>query len=151
MSFLEQAGKVAQKVGETTVKIAGEAKDATAVAIDKAKLKRQIRQEQASINKDLADIGKIYLRRHGDNPSEEYLPSIRSIKMSEKNIEVLNEKIVELNSVYTCQGCGAKLTRHQAFCKICGTRVEEENFVYDANFADNVDGAIAIIDQTDNV
>jgi hypothetical protein len=144
MGLLGQAGKFAQKAGETSLKLAGAGKDKAKLALDKAKLKKQIAQERASIDKDLADIGKIYLRRHGQNPSEEYLPSIRSIKMSEKNIETLNEKIAELESVYACKGCGAKLSKGQAFCKVCGTAVEEE--VYDETFANEVDAAITVID-----
>jgi hypothetical protein len=126
MSFLDNVGKYADKAGKTIVKTAGNAKESAKIAMDKAKLKRQINAEQGNISKDLMDIGRIVLKKYGTNPPEEFAPYITSIKSSERNIAVLNDKIAELDSATTCAQCGNKLKKGQTFCQVCGNRTQNE-------------------------
>jgi hypothetical protein len=125
MSVIDEAGKFAKKAGKKIVEVATDVKDNTKLAIEKSKYKKQIANEKQSIQRDLTEIGRLFLTNAENNEvPEEYQPIIRSIKTSEKNIEMLTEKIHELDNIYVCGGCGNKLKRGQKFCQICGTKSE---------------------------
>lgn len=138
MGFLEEAGKFVEKSGKKIVKLADETKDNANIAIEKGKIKRQITAEKANIEKDLAEIGKIFYRQNMQNPPEEYSAAFRSINVSEKNISALNLKLTNLDKETTCTGCGSKVKKEQKFCQVCGTRTTEIEVMDDINNEEDI-------------
>lgn len=111
---------VSKKVSNTAKSAAKKSGD----MIEISKLNKLIDAEEESIRKIWQEIGKVV---YTDYKAGEEIPlSAKAfcdgIRISEKKIDYMKLKILELKSLKRCPGCSEELDIQTAFCPKCGTK-----------------------------
>lgn len=112
-----------EKLGETIVNVG---KDATQKAKDLsgvAKLNLDIRAKEDYIQKQYAELGKIYYEAHKGDSSVAGSEHFELIEEAKEAIEKMRVEIMELKKTKKCPKCGAELAEDAEYCSSCGQKV----------------------------
>lgn len=113
------------KIGETIVN-AG--KDATQKAKDLsgvAKLNLDIRSKEDFIEKQYAELGKIYYQAHAGETDVDGAEHFELIKEALDAIDKMRIEIQELKGTKICPKCGAEVSDGAEYCSACGEKIPE--------------------------
>ncbi len=113
------------KIGETIVN-AG--KDATQKAKDlsgAAKLNLDIRSKEDFVEKQYAELGKIYYQAHQGESDVDGAEHFELIKEALDAIDKMRIEIQELKGTKVCPRCGAEVADDAGFCSACGEKIPE--------------------------
>lgn len=114
---------VLNKLGET---IATAGRDVSQIAKDlsgTAKLNIDIRAKEDFIQKQFAEIGKLYYGEHKDDITAEY-EQIEAINKAYAAIDQMKRELLEIKGAKQCPKCGAKMSDEAAFCSSCGAKLD---------------------------
>lgn len=124
MDIMESVKGLAEKVGDTFERGAKRVSEKSKKLAEKSKVKREIATLESEINKAYTDIGKKYVELHAAEPGEEYAESVDIIKNNTDRVEKFKQLLASMNEKQLCAGCGAVVSKDQAFCDKCGTKIE---------------------------
>ena len=95
-----------------------------------AKLKLDVKSKEDYVEKQYAELGRIYFEQHKDE--EEPAEAVKVIKEALAEIERMKTEILNLQGAAECPNCGARMPQGATFCSNCGTKMEEpEHFTGD--------------------
>lgn len=112
---------LSQKASETTAKAMQKAKEMS----DIAKLNSMISDEEANINTNYCQLGKLYVTMHPNDHEEEFTGMINSIAEAEEKIKNYRQQIQDIKGVVRCPQCGAEVQSGVAFCSSCGAPISK--------------------------
>ena len=110
---------ISKKASETTAKAIQQAK----ILSETAKLNGLISDEEAKINSNYLQIGKLYYAVHQQNPEEGFAPMLIAIAEAERKIQEYRQQIQQIRGVTRCANCGAEVAKGVAFCSTCGAAI----------------------------
>ncbi len=111
------------KLGET---IATAGRDVSQMAKDlsgTAKLNLDIRAKEDFIQKQYAEIGKMYYDAHKDDPETPY-EQILTINEAFAAIAQMKKELLEIKGAKQCPKCGAQMAEDAGFCSSCGAKLD---------------------------
>lgn len=112
-----------EKLGETLVSAgkdaAQKAKDLSGVA----KLNLDIKSKEDYVQKQYAELGRIYYEAHKDDTAPEGAEHVELITEALDAIEKMKLEIMELKGTRKCPKCGADLADDAEYCSSCGEKV----------------------------
>ncbi|MBR5133975.1 MAG: hypothetical protein IKV35_00075, partial [Clostridia bacterium] len=97
-----------------------------AMAAEIAKINEAVAIEEKKVEKAYLDIGKLYVALHASNYESDFKPMFTAISEAEKAVREARERIREIRGVVCCDKCGNDMPKGQAFCSICGAKLNEE-------------------------
>lgn len=112
-----------EKLGETIVSVG---KDATQKAKDLsgvAKLNLDIKAKEDYVQKQYAELGKVYYEAHKGDSVVDGSEHFELITEALDAIEKMKVEIMELRGTKTCPNCGEELTDGAEYCSSCGEKV----------------------------
>lgn len=124
MGFLDKLTSVANKATDAIDKGVKSVSDSSKKMTEKAKLKREISQNQAEINNFINQLGQKCFELNKENPSDEYAELVCGIKEKKERIKVLDQEIKRIDERATCPKCGKIVEKGTKFCIECGENVE---------------------------
>lgn len=80
-----------------------------------------IKKEEEQMQEAYAEIGKLYVSVHGNDPEEAFSQWVGQIEQAKSRIAELQQKIQSLKEVRVCPSCGKEVPVEAAFCIFCGT------------------------------
>jgi len=89
------------------------------------KINLQISQDESKINGLFTEIGKIYFKKFGENPSEEFSASFEEINTIQARIEAARIQLQQIRGSKTCPACGGEIPSNVAFCATCGAKAPD--------------------------
>ncbi|MFV0467234.1 MAG: zinc ribbon domain-containing protein [Lachnospiraceae bacterium] len=117
------------KIGETLLStgrgVSKKAKDVSGVA----KLKLDLIDKQDQVKSLYQELGKNYYDNHKDDESQDQFYQFDQIRDINKQINEINERILDLRKVRKCPKCGNEVQATAEFCSFCGEKLsvfEEE-------------------------
>ena len=96
------------------------AKKKTRDFVEVQKINSMISNEENNINNNYFQIGKLYVSMHSGDCEEEFKGMVEAVHYSEKKINTYKEQIQSIKGIVRCEGCGAEVSIHSAFCNACG-------------------------------
>lgn len=135
MAIFDSIGK---KITETSQDAIQKTKELTEIA----KINTCISEEEKNIEQSKKIIGELVYENFRTKTEEEIAEGIKSDAIknweaitneickcmsSEKNIQLLNEKIKKLKGIDKCPACGNEVPYDAAFCNHCGNKLEIRN------------------------
>lgn len=112
-----------EKLGETIVNVG---KDATQKAKDLsgvAKLNLDIKAKEDYVQKQYAELGKIYYEAHKGDTVVDGSEHFELITEALETIEKMKVEIMELRGTKKCPKCGEELSDGAEYCSACGEKV----------------------------
>lgn len=122
MGFFDKVKDTASVVADKAKKAGSDIGSASKTALEKSKLKGEIRKEDANIEKQYALIGKKYMELFANQYSPEFAEYVQAIETSKENINKLNTQLVALEDFVMCS-CGAKVAKNASYCPVCGSAI----------------------------
>ena len=122
MGFFDKVKDTASVVADKAKKAGSDICNASKTAIEKKKLKCEIRKEDANIEKQYALIGKKYIELFANQYSPEFAEYVQAIETSKENINKLNAQLVALEDFVICS-CGTKVAKNASYCPNCGSAI----------------------------
>ncbi|MEE7582688.1 MAG: zinc ribbon domain-containing protein [Oscillospiraceae bacterium] len=122
MGFFDKVKDTASVVADKAKKAGSDIGNASKTAIEKQKLKGEIRKEDANIEKQYALIGKKYIELFANQYSPEFAEYVQAIETSKENINKLNAQLVALEDFVICS-CGTKVAKNASYCPNCGSAI----------------------------
>lgn len=122
MGFFDKVKDTASVVADKAKKAGSDIGNASKTAIEKQKLKGEIRKEDANIEKQYALIGKKYMELFANQYSPEFAEYVQAIETSKENINKLNAQLVALEDFVICS-CGTKVAKNASYCPNCGSAI----------------------------
>lgn len=122
MGFFDKVKDTASVVADKAKKAGSDIGNASKTAIEKQKLKNEIRKEDANIEKQYALIGKKYIELFANQYSPEFAEYVQAIETSKENINKLNAQLVALEDFVICS-CGTKVAKNASYCPNCGSAI----------------------------
>lgn len=122
MGFFDKVKDTASVVADKAKKAGSDIGNASKTAIEKQKLKGEIRKEDANIEKQYALIGKKYIELFANQYSSEFAEYVQAIETSKENINKLNAQLVALEDFVICS-CGTKVAKNASYCPNCGSAI----------------------------
>lgn len=113
---------ISKKASETTAKAIQQAK----ILSETAKLNGLISNEEAKINSNYLQIGKLYYAAHQQDPEEGFAPMVFAIAEAEKKIQEYRQQIQQIRGVIRCEKCGAEIAKGVVFCSACGMAIPKD-------------------------
>ncbi len=113
MAFLDDISKKITEAGQSAVQ---KTRDVT----DIARLNSMINEEEKAAESLYNHIGKMYVNLHRNDHEEQFAGMIASLNASEGKIQEYKKQIQNIKGISTCEKCGAEVSNHSAFCKVCG-------------------------------
>lgn len=111
------------KLGETLVsagkEVTQKAKDISGVA----KLNLDIKAKEDFVQKQYAEIGKLYYEAHKDDVEIEF-EQFTVIDEALEAVETMKKELLELKGAKKCPKCGAQVPENSEFCSSCGTKLD---------------------------
>ncbi len=94
-----------------------------------AKLKFNIRSEEANLEKCFADIGKLFYtaEREGVDRTAEIAALIMQVDKIRANIDGYRDELSRLKKTVICKACSAEVAKDFAFCPSCGAKLEKNS------------------------
>lgn len=113
-------------IREKATNAAKSAYNATNEFIEVSKINLAISAENDKIKTVMLEIGKVVYDTYSDGRPLEAALSVKcdEISASEKNIDELKLKILDIKNLKKCSGCAAEIDRNDYYCSKCGSRVE---------------------------
>lgn len=87
---------------------------------DISKFNSLIGSEQAAINNNYFQVGKLYSQLHADDCEDCFKVYIEAISQSQIKIAEYEKNIKSLKGIADCPNCGAEVPFSAAFCNVCG-------------------------------
>ncbi len=84
-----------------------------------------VKGEECKIEFQYKTIGKLYFEKFAENPDEDFVEAIETIKASMEKIEETKAEIIKIKSRFNCPNCGAPFKNDAAFCSKCGSKLPE--------------------------
>lgn len=128
-----------EKLGETIVSVG---KDATQKAKDLsgvAKLNLDIKSKEDYVQKQYAELGKVYYEAHKGDAVVDGSEHFELIAEALDAIEKMKVEIMELKGTKTCPNCGEELADGAEYCSSCGEKISVVVDVEDAAEEETVD------------
>ena len=122
MGFFDKVKDTASVVADKAKKAGSDIGNASKTAMEKQKLKSEIRKEDANIEKQYALIGKKYIELFANQYSPEFAEYVQAIETSKENINKLNAQLVALEDFVVCS-CGTKVAKNASYCPSCGSAI----------------------------
>lgn len=122
MGFFDKVKDTASVVADKAKKAGSDIGNASKTAMEKQKLKSEIRKEDANIEKQYALIGKKYMELFANQYSPEFAEYVQAIETSKENINKLNAQLVALEDFVVCS-CGTKVAKNASYCPSCGSAI----------------------------
>lgn len=122
MGFFDKVKDTASVVADKAKKAGSDIGNASKTAIEKQKLKNEIRKEDTNIEKQYALIGKKYMELFANQYSPEFAEYVQAIETSKENINKLNTQLVALEDFVICS-CGTKVAKNASYCPNCGSAI----------------------------
>lgn len=122
MGFFDKVKDTASVVADKAKKAGSDIGNASKTAIEKQKLKGEIRKEDANTEKQYALIGKKYIELFANQYSPEFAEYVQAIETSKENINKLNAQLVALEDFVICS-CGTKVAKNASYCPNCGSAI----------------------------
>ena len=131
MAFLNDLKKTISGTSQTVV---NKTKDLTGIT----KLSAKVSDLQKKNDQIYKTIGKIYMENYGNDPGEPFKGAVASIKENLAQIEACQKEIKDLKGITVCSCCGADIASGTQFCPKCGTKVETDEIVAEAEIIEDV-------------
>lgn len=115
---------------------------------DVAKLKYEIKSKESEVRVKYRELGEKYFAEHKDDADDPKYDVMKEIQALTKEIEGLEEAVMDAQGAAACPNCGAKVKPGMTFCSNCGTKVDSLFDVMAADDAEEVEDADAeIVDE----
>ena len=123
MSILENFDTIGKNISDKATKTYKTVTKQSSKLIEEAKLRLQISSENDKISSKFEEIGsKVYESfKNGDLSYDSFFALCEEIEACEANIEVMNQRILELKKLRSCIDCSAPIAQNDAFCSKCGS------------------------------
>ena len=134
-------GQLKQTIVSAGKEVGDKAKEVSSVA----KIKLDIRTKEDFITKQYAELGKAYYEAHKneDVPEKSFFVTIQE---AEKEIEKLQDELMDLQGAVLCPKCGCKQLESSESCNKCGTNLSWRN-PEDGNLDQTLRGDVVSKDQ----
>lgn len=121
MAFLDDIHKSVAEAANYTAKKATELSGI-------AKLKLNIKSEEATLERCYCDIGRLFYtaEREGVDHTTEISTLIMQVDKIIANITACREELSKHKKTVTCKACSAEVPKEFAFCPSCGAKIEKE-------------------------
>lgn len=135
--FFGNLGKIISEKAEVVTRKTEEVVDVVAKKTEKTvevqKLKSQIRTMERNNGRDLSDIGKMIYEKfkNSEEVAPEFAELCEAILEREALIEQANKEIAELKGLGVCPGCKEHMEPGAAYCSKCGTKVDDDDDVFE--------------------
>jgi rubrerythrin len=93
--------------------------------VEITKLNSQISSEKENIKGIYLKIGEQVYQEFKNGTESPYAELCGQIAEIEAKIQELSDKVLELKNALKCPSCGAEVTKENAFCPKCGTKLGE--------------------------
>lgn len=115
-----------EQLKQTIVSAGKEVGDKAKEVSSAAKIKLDIRTKEDFLTKQYTELGKAYYQAHKneDVPEKSYFSSIEE---AQKEIEKLQDELMDLQGAVLCPKCGCKQLESSEFCSKCGTNLSWVN------------------------
>lgn len=123
MAFFDKLSETLANAGRD---VSQKAKDLS----DTAKLTMDIHTKEDQVQKMYAQIGKLYFDSHKDDDPAEY-EQMAQIKEMLTVIEDMKKELMEIKGAKVCPNCGKEVGSEDAFCKNCGSKLENDEIIAD--------------------
>jgi len=122
MSFWDELSKGVTDAANFTVKKTNELTNA-------AKLRINLRMEEAKLSKCFEEIGRIYysFKKTGAGSPADIAALFDEADEIKINIAVIKQEIAKAKNSKICVNCGAELNVKAAYCMDCGAKQEKED------------------------
>lgn len=130
MAFFDDLKKTISGTSQTVV---NKTKDLTGIT----KLSAKVSDLQKKNDQLYRTIGRIYMENYGDDPGDAFKGAAASIKENLAQIEACQKEIKDLKGITVCSCCGADIASGTQFCPKCGTKVELDEIVADAEIIED--------------
>ncbi len=118
MGVLEDVLLNAKSAAESVGKKATEIADLSKLKMNASQLSREISNQFEQIGRAVYDA-----KKSAGNADQAVEQGIEAVDALYHEFNSINEKIDELKKTVTCQGCGAKLEKGDAYCPKCGAKL----------------------------
>ena len=111
-----------EKIGDTIVSAGKDVTEKAKELSSVAKLKMDIRSKEDFLQKQYAELGKLYYEAH----KEEEVPEqecFASIAQTLGEIQSLKDEILVTQGAVICPQCGAKQPKEHTYCDKCGAHL----------------------------
>ena len=135
MAFFDKLTEIAKNVGDKTAEIAKNVGDKTSDMLEIGKISAQISSSNSAVEELKTRLGDHYweLFTKGEQLDDDAVVLCNTIKEYAEEIEALKAQLAELkdggakpDGGHICRVCGTSNADDAAFCKNCGTKLEEE-------------------------
>lgn len=111
------------KLGETIVSAGKDVAQKTKDLSGTAKLNIDIKSKEDFIQKQYAEIGKMYYAEHKDDNAGAYIEQMALVTEAQDSIQKMKEEIMKLKGAAQCPNCGAQVNPGASFCGKCGAKM----------------------------
>ncbi|MCM1106174.1 MAG: zinc ribbon domain-containing protein [Blautia sp.] len=122
MSFLDDFGRRVSDVSQSAVQKGREVADV-------AKCKAAISDEEKKLEHLYAQLGRLYMSQHKDDPEEIFAGYISAIRASEQKLLGYKNNLGALKNMAKCAGCGVMVPRDSRFCPKCGAPMDGDEIL----------------------
>lgn len=111
------------KIGETLVTagrdVSQKAKDLSGTA----KLNLDIKAKEDFLQKQYAEVGRLYYEAHKDDVEPAY-EQFESIREAEESVEQMKKDLLDIKGAKKCPKCGAQVPEEASYCSSCGEKLD---------------------------
>ena len=100
-------------------------KDKAEDIVNITKIKNLMSDKEKEIQDDFATLGKSYYQKCGNEQTSEFYELCQKITIAIREIEQLNQEMLNLKNVKVCPNCGSENDKNSLFCGECGQRLQE--------------------------
>lgn len=116
MEFFDKLGETLVTAGRDVSK---KAKDLSGTA----KLNLDIKAKEDFLQKQYAEVGRLYYEAHKDDAEPVY-EQFESIREAEESIEQMKKDLLDIKGAKKCPKCGAQMPEEAVFCSSCGEKLD---------------------------
>lgn len=109
--------------------VGAKAKDVSATA----KIKLDISSKESFLQKQYAELGRVYFEAHKDEEDVAEKEAFDAIKDILRELDDLKEQLLDKQGSVVCPNCGEKQSMEASFCSKCGASLVEK---VDAEFVE---------------
>lgn len=120
MAFFDNVGKKISEKGQSAAQKAKGFAEAS-------RINSLISGEEANINNNYYQIGKLFVSMHANDCEDEFKGMIDAIYKSTAKIAEYKEQVQIIKGIVKCEKCGADVPIQSAFCNSCGAPMPKRN------------------------
>ena len=90
-----------------------------------AKLKMDIRAKEDFVEKQFADLGRIYYEATKEHAVGEDIERFQVIEEALDEVKRMKQQVLDIQGALECPKCGKKVPQGTTFCSDCGAKIND--------------------------